>query len=161
MNESGNRGGRLGRKEGRSWSLPRAYLPLLCQLPGPTSCWSVTLSSLILHTQEPEDEGPLLTETGCFGNPGQGASGLLGNTWETCLPGWREVGWPVSGQAGWRSKSQARPLRTQAYEEGLACGIAWAACWPFSSKPEPRGPGGLPGETRALMGQPKWWAEMG
>lgn len=106
MNESGNRGGRLGRKEGRSWSLPRAYLHPVCQLHGPASCWLVTLSSLILHTQELEDEGPLLTETGCFGNPGQGASGLLGNTWEMCLQGWREVGWAVVRLGG---AGRARP----------------------------------------------------
>lgn len=96
---------RGGRKAGGGHCPGDASTPV-CQLPGPISCWSVTLSFLVLHTQELEDEGLLPTETGCFGNPGQDASGLLGNTWETCLQGWRGLVWPAVGLGG---KGRARP----------------------------------------------------
>ena len=44
-----------------------------------------------------------------------------------------------------------------------AHGIAGAACWPFLSKPESRGLGGLKVylvRPEALMGQPRKWEEM-
>lgn len=85
MSKSDNRRRNSGEKGGQELVTAQGMPPSQCApLPGPMSCGPVTL--LFLHIQELEDEGLLLTEPArCFGNPGQDASGLLGNTWETCL----------------------------------------------------------------------------
>lgn len=55
------RGKRRGKKAGAGHCPGDASTPV-CQLPGPISCWTVTLSFLGLHTRELEDEGLLPTE---------------------------------------------------------------------------------------------------
>lgn len=70
----------------------------------------------------------------------------------------------ASGQAGWHRQSWAMLPRSKAFEEGQAYRIGCAACWPFSSKPESRGPGELGAclaTPKALMGQARKWEEMG
>ena len=66
--------------------------------------------------------------------------------------------------SGWVAQADpGRPLRLQAGGEGPAYGIAGAACWPFLSKLESRGLGGLKVylvRPEALMGQPRKWEEM-
>lgn len=63
MSKSGSRRRKSegGRRAGAGRCPGDAY-PLCASLPGPLSCWSVTLLFLVLHIQELEDEGLLLTE---------------------------------------------------------------------------------------------------
>lgn len=136
----------------------------ICQLPGPVSCWFVTLSLLVLHTQGLEAEGLLLPDLVALATLGRMRVVSLVTPGKTaCRAGGKWTG-QRSGWVAQAEPGQTGPLRLQACGEGQAYGIAQAACWPFPGKPESRGPGGLGAclvRPEALMGQPRKWEEMG
>lgn len=80
-------------------------------------------------------------------------SGLLGNAWENCLRGWREVNWPVVRLGGTGRARQAAETPGWWGGSGLWNSRGSLLAIPRQAGVQgPWGPEGLPGETRGTNG---------
>lgn len=127
----------------------------MCQLPGPISCWSVTLSLLVLHTQGLEARGLLLTELVALATLGRmRVVSLVTPGKAACRAGGKWTGqW--SGWVAQAELGQAAETPGQWGGSGIVLSIPQQA--------RVQSPGGLKVylvRPEALMGQPRKWEEM-